>query len=152
MTVEARPGRSANVETVRLSGGRPLVRLEGTLEELAGIAHYHQDPSIMAVTVVTEEPTGGLADKVADLFSKADLYQVHNRVTNQRHVAVRPLGEEVAETDFRELFRGYLAEKEGLGEKLPNRLSSVFDRLLEAAETEQEPVLEEETRIGEEKG
>lgn len=147
VTVEARPGTSADVNTVPLSGGRPLVRLEGRFEELAARADDHRSPAIMAVTVVTDEPMSGLADRVAELFPKADLYQVHNRVINQRHTAVRPVTEDVADSDFRELFRGFLSEKEGLGGKLSDRLSSLFDRLLEAVESEQEPVLEEEAGI-----
>ncbi|MDP8928370.1 MAG: exonuclease SbcCD subunit D [Actinomycetota bacterium] len=148
VTVEARPGRSADVTTVPLSGGRPLVCLEGTLEQLAGVADDHRGPAIMAVTMVTDEPVRGLADKVAELFPKADLYQVHNRVINQRHTAVEPVTEDVAESDFRELFRGFLSEKEGLGPRLSGRLSMLFDRLLDAVESEQEPVLEEEALIG----
>jgi exonuclease SbcD len=151
VTVEARPGKAAQINRVDLSGGRNLVRLEGTLEELAAAAAARQEPCILTATVVTEEPTLGLVEEVAQLFPEADLHLVHNRVLTQEAAAVRPDGSAVEETDFRDQFREYLAGREGLG-TMADRLASHFDRLLDAVEAETEPILKEESLIGDKEG
>ena len=152
VTVEARPGQGADVRTVQLSAGRPLVRLEGTLDELKATASQHQGRAILTATVVTDEPTSGLADQLAALFPEADLHLVHNRVVNQEYQAVTPMDEVGAASNFRDLFREYLPARDELGTRLSRRLIALFDELLEAVETEQDPTLQREAAVSSEGG
>lgn len=128
--VEAQPGRVAIINEVPLSGGRPLVRVQGRLEELAGKID-EVGRAIVAVTVDTDEPTPELAAQVAELFPEATIFDVIERCRKTAVAEAQPLpdGEE---PPIRDLFRAYLAEE------LPaihvESTAAVFDRLLEAAE------------------
>lgn len=149
VTVDAAPGKSARIEPIDVSGGRPLVRHEGTLDELRRLAEddANQAPAIFTATVVTDEPTSGLVDEIARLFPNADLHVVHNRVMGQKVEAVHAADEELTDINFRDLFSDYLATRDGLGDKLRHRLGDLFDELLTAAETETEPSLNREVEL-----
>lgn len=145
--VEARPGASAQPKVIELTCGRPLVRLSGTLEELAARASEYQRPMILTVTVNTDEPETGLVEQVSALFPNADLHLLHNRVSEQGHQAVRLESETEGDLDFRELFKDFLGGRTGLGRKQSDRLSSLFERILGSVEAEHDPDLDEEKQV-----
>jgi len=147
VTVDVRPGRSARVETVDLSGGRPLLRFEGTWPELEEKAGAHTERAILTATVVTDEPEKDPTARVAELFPNADILNVFNQVTNQAHHAIRADDARDSEAGFRDAFLDYLRSTEGLGKKATTRIVSLFNRLLDAVEAEQEPVLADEASL-----
>lgn len=141
--VEAHPGQAAKIETRPLSGGRPLARLEGTLEELRAWAPRHQDRVILAATLVSDEVVADPAPLVAELFPNADLYSVACRLQGQTFVPAEAAEGPEPELDVRMHFRNYVETSGGLGPGESNRIASLFERLLDAVETEQEPIIEE---------
>ena len=147
VTVEASPGRSATPRVVDLKAGRPLVKLEETLDQLAAVAASHDGPMILTVTIDTDEPQTGLVEEVERLFPAADLLQLHNRVAKHEFEAVRADVQAEGELEFRTLFRGFVAGRDGLGRKQADRLTSLFDRVLGAVEAEQAPDLAEERAV-----
>ena len=152
VTVEVRPGKSAKVETVDVSGGRPLLRFEGTWVELEQEAQRHPGPAILTATVVTDEPEKDPSARIAELFPSADILNVFNRVTGQERVAASVDSARASEPNFREAFVGYLESRDGLGKRTTKRLVSLFNRLLDVVIAEEEPVLSEEEllAVGEE--
>lgn len=147
VTVEARPGQGAAVETVKLSAGRPLVRLEGTMADLERQAKKHTGPLILTVTVNTDEPETGLVDEVSAMFPKAALVQLHNRVAQHQFRAVRTDVESEGSIDFPSLFREFLSGRDGISKSRADRFASIFDRILGSVESEEEPELEEEQSV-----
>lgn len=128
--VEAQPGRVATITEVPLSGGRPLVRVQGRLEDLAGMVD-EVGRAIVQVTVDTDEPTQDLADRVAALLPEATIFDVIERCakTAVPEAEMLPDGEE---PPIRDVFRAYLADE--VPATLVDGAAAVFDRLLEAAE------------------
>jgi exonuclease SbcD len=144
VVVEAAPGRPARVETVPISGGRPLRRVRGTLEELVGQAG-DIGQAIALVTVATQTPTPDLADRVRALLPQATLLDVHEDCAGSQVevVAGAPTG---AEPTLQELFADYLAEAPRPGVHA-SRVRGVFDTLLEAAEAETPASFDEEALL-----
>ena len=141
--VEARPGQAAKVETRPLSGGRPLVRLEGTIEELRAVAPRYQGRAILAATLVCEDAIVEPAPLLAELFPDADIYSAVPRLRNQPLPSAAASAQSEPERDVRELFRDYVAASSALGSAQGARVASLFERFLNAVETEQEPAIEE---------
>ena len=141
--VEARPGQAAKIDPRPLTGGRPLVRLEGTIDELAVEASKYQGPSILAVTVLSDEALNDPAARVSELFPDADLYSVAARIQGQTVVpATEGLASTERELDMRALFGDYLATYEQIGPAAGARIGSLFERFLNAVEAEQEPIID----------
>lgn len=120
LVVDAEPGRPSRVEEVALTSGVPLVRLRGTLDEVAVAAEGIGEAY---VRVEIEEPSRvGLADEVRDLVpGVVDIVVVPQEAAPGGSVAPR-LGREP-----RALFAEYLA---GRGVDDP-RLLALFDELAE---------------------
>jgi DNA repair protein SbcD/Mre11 len=139
--VEATPGSRATVETVPLSGGRPLLRLQGTLEEIAARADAARG-ALCLVVARTETPTPGLSELVGELLPGAVLLDVQEDCEATRLAALsdEAAGSEAPEPTPSELFREYLAAGgAGASRTPPERLARVFDSLLEAVESELPP-------------
>lgn len=130
--VEARPGRVAAITEVPVSGGRPLLRVQGRLADLASRAG-EVGRAIVAVTVDTDEPAPGLAEQVAALFPRATLFDVVERCAATAAPEAQPVPAGAPEPPIRELFREYLAEAKAPAALAPG-VTALFDRLLEAAE------------------
>ncbi len=75
LLVDVRPGRPAEVTELPYASSRPLVRLRGTLDELAEQC-ARVTRGICEVTVVSEEPIEQLGDRVAELLPGADIHEV----------------------------------------------------------------------------
>lgn len=127
--LDAPPGRRARPELVPLSGGRPLVRLTGTLEEIAARA----DPSstgIHQVVVDVEVPDPSLADQIARLLPRATLHSVTERVAGAAPVVAEEVDPE-AEPPVADQFREFLAAKGSSGPRV-DRAMRVFEAFLGA--------------------
>ncbi len=73
--VDAEPGRPASVRSVPLGVGRPLIRAEGTWEELAGRTDLAD--AYLDLTVHTDGPDPGLADRAREAFSHLVRVRAH---------------------------------------------------------------------------
>ena len=141
VVLDAPPGRRARPEVVPLSGGRPLVRLAGTLEEVAAKA----DPAstgIHQVIVDVEAPVPDLAEQIARLLPKATLHSVVERVAG----AAPPVAEEVdpgAEPPVADQFREFLAAKGTSGPRV-DRAMKVFEAFLGAGLDGDDPAFPDE--------
>jgi exonuclease SbcD len=143
--VEARPGHPPEVQSLPLSGGRQLWKFDGTMEELAEAA-----PGIGRVlallTVHSPSTIADLQARVQDLLPRAVILDVYPVAADRQlgvSVVTAPSG---PEPGIEELFRNYLAEQ-GTRGAAADRVMATFSKLLEAIETEQEPVFPEEAAV-----
>lgn len=137
VTVEAIPGQAPRIQPVRLSGGRRLVRFEGTWEDFRARAESVGDGILKAV-IETHAPDPELADKVAELCPNAAVFEIANRVTSGLD---RPLREDAGsdvEPDVRELFREYVAGQ-NLHHAAADRVAELFDAAMDGVQAEQPP-------------
>jgi exonuclease SbcD len=143
--VEARPGQPPDIQSLPLSGGRQLWRFEGTMQELAEAA-----PSVGRVlallTIHSPSTIADIRTRVQDLLPDAVVLDVYPVAADRQlgvTVATAPSG---PEPGIEELFRSYLAEQ-GTRGAAADHVMATFSKLLEAIETEQEPVFPEEAAI-----
>ncbi len=143
VVVDAEPGRPAIVEVVPLSGGRPLRRLSGTLDELARVAAQVGE-ELCLVTVRTEQPDPHLLERVRDLLPRAVLLDVAEDCAALR---LEPLDPSAVADDseplVEELFRDYLALA-GTAGAAADAVLRRFRDLVAAVEAEQPPGFPEE--------
>jgi exonuclease SbcD len=144
--VEAEPGRPAKMDVIDLAGGRPLRKLEGTLEELRSVA-----PSVgrglCLVTVHTDTPAIALSEQVRDLLPDAVLLQVHEVcAANKIEVLTKASVAADAEPGFEELFRDYLAEQGTKGAEADQVLRT-FALFIAAVDEEHPPTFPEEALL-----
>ena len=141
VVLDAPPGRRARPEVVELSGGRRLVRLAGTLDEIAARA----DPSstgIYQVLVDVDVPDPALADRIASLLPRATLHSVAERVAGVAATVAEELDAE-AEPPVADQFRAYLG-LEGTSGPRVDRAMRVFETLLGAGIDGDDPPFREE--------
>ena len=143
--VEAEPGRPPSIQPVPLSGGRPLRRLQGTLDDLRALAPT-VGKALCLVTVHTETPVTDLSEQVRQLLPQATLLQVTESCSARKAVALRKEDAEVAEPSFEELFREYLGETGTKGASV-DRVLSTFSALLAAVDQEEKPSFPEEALL-----
>jgi DNA repair protein SbcD/Mre11 len=143
--VEARPGQPPDIQSLPLSGGRQLWRFEGTMQELADSA-----PSVGRVlallTIHSPSTIADIRTRVQDLLPDAVVLDVYPVAADRElgvTVATAPSG---PEPGIEELFRNYLAEQ-GTRGAAADHVMATFSKLLEAIETEQEPVFPEEAAM-----
>lgn len=122
LIAEATPATPAAVEQVRLTAGRKLVTIRGTLDQLRAQADTG-DESWLKV-FIQEEARAGLADDVRELFGERCVDVVID-VHADREMGIEPRGHEGRSPG--ELFREYLGEKKAQDE----RVMALFDQLLE---------------------
>lgn len=124
--VEASPGRPASVREVAIRGGRRLLDLEGTLDDLRSKAASVGD-AYLRVTVRTDGPVPGIADEVRAFLPNA--------------LQVRPKYERAEEVDVatgvlklrrREQFAAYYRRKHGAAPE--DALVAAFAEVLAAEE------------------
>jgi exonuclease SbcD len=68
--LDAKPGKSAHIESIDLKSGRKLRDVTGTLEELQATAHEFND-TYLRVTVNTPGPVPGIADRIREILPNA---------------------------------------------------------------------------------
>ena len=136
--VDVEPGRPAKVNPYPLTAGRPLARVTGTLEEIAGAAPS-VGKALCEVTVKSEQPITNVSDKVATLLPEATVLRIVEDCAARRLTVLEGSGfPSSSEPSFSELFRDYLQEI-GTKKAEADRVVKVFDALIRAVETEQEP-------------
>ena len=142
VAVEAEPSRPALIKTHELSGGRPLRRLAGTLEELQSLAPTVGD-ALCVVTARTKQPMSDLDDRIRELFPAATLLNVTEDCA-ARQLSVLEVRDAPSESEpsFSEMFREYLAAEGTRGAEADSVLRT-FDSLIRAVEQENEPLFPE---------
>jgi exonuclease SbcD len=133
--VEARPGQPARVEPAPLTGGRPLRRLAGTLDELARQADDAAG-ALATVAVTTPVPTMALFNLVQERLPRTVLLDVEERCTGASLAAVEADAAGAAEPSIDDLFREYLAGA-GAADADNERIASYFGALLRAAQNDE---------------
>lgn len=119
LLIEVEPGLPARVGEVPLSAGRRLIRLRGTLEQIAGLQEVVGDAYLRVE--LEETARVGLADQVRELFPTAVDVTIAAPEEARPSVAPVRLGRPP-----HELFIEYLTHKDALDE----RLVALFDELL----------------------
>lgn len=142
--VDVVPGRPPEMVGVPLSGGRPLVRLEGTLEQLRAEAAGIKQ-ALALVTVHTGDPVPDLSERVRDLLPDAVVLEVAERSASRRLTVVEgeDAGAALPEPGVVETFRDYLRE-EGTRGAAADRVLAAFETLLAAVEQEEPAAFPEE--------
>jgi DNA repair protein SbcD/Mre11 len=143
--VEARPGQPPDIQSLPLSGGRQLWRFEGTMQELAEAAP-NVGRVLALLTIHSPSTIADIRTRVQDLLPDAVVLDVYPVAADRElgvTVATAPSG---PEPGIEELFRNYLAE-EGTRGAAADHVMATFSKLLEAIETEQEPVFPEEAAM-----
>lgn len=135
VAVELMPGRAARVEAVALSGGRRLVRYEGTWDDFSTKASTVGDGILKAV-IETEAPDPELADKVSELCPEASIFEIANRVMSSLDKPLLEVKNGQAEPDVRVLFREYMSSQT-LRHTTPDRVVALFDAALAGVQAEQ---------------
>ena len=127
--VEAKPGRAASIEEVPVTSGRRLRDVEGTFEELQGMAGEVED-AFLRVTVKTEAPVPGLAEQVKEFLPHA----LDVTVDHPRDEGADERDEEGPRTQLEpgELFTRYYERKNGAPP--PAELRKLFHALYEEAQ------------------
>ncbi len=140
--VDVAPGRAARITPVPLSGGRPLVRLEGTLEQLrleaAGVKQ-----ALALVTVHSDDRIPDLSERVRDLLPDAVVLEVAEHAASRRLTVIEGEAAAAAEAGVVETFRDYLRE-EGTRGAAADRVLATFATLLAAVEQEEPATFPEE--------
>lgn len=139
--VDLEPGRPPAVRSRRLEAGRPLKRIEGTLEEIGRMAP-EVGRCICQVTVRTEQPTPDLSETVAQLLPEA-VVDVREDCAGTR---LRVLSEDDLklgnEPGFGQLFREYMQGRR-LRAGSADQVLSIYERLLASVEQEEPPLFPE---------
>jgi exonuclease SbcD len=147
IVVEAEPGRPPAIQPIAISGGRPLRRLEGTLDDLRAAAPT-VGRALCLVTVLTEAPVADLSEKVREILPEATLLQVVESCAARKVVALKKEDAQAVEPTFEELFREYLAQSGTKGAPV-DRVVSAFSALLAAVEHEEPANFPEEALLAE---
>lgn len=148
VVVEAEPGRPADVNVVNLSAGRPLRKLEGTLDELRTLASK-VERELCLVTVHTDEPASALSEQVRDLFPEAVVLQVQEVCAATKiEILTKASVSADVEPGFEELFHDYLAEQ-GTKGVAADRVLKTFAAFIAAVDEDQPPPFPEEALLAE---
>jgi exonuclease SbcD len=120
--IDVEPGRPAQVRTRTLSGGRSLLDIEGTLDDLRVMEVDAE--AYLRVILKCDGPSPGLADDVREILPGA----LEVRLDYDRQPGERVPGE-WRRLSPRELFARYYQERHGA--PADERLTKLFDDLLE---------------------
>jgi exonuclease SbcD len=143
--VEARPGHPPEIRSLPLSGGRPLWRFDGTMEQLADIAPG-VGRALALLTIRSPSAIANLRARVQDLLPHGVILDVYPVAADRQANVVVPTTPAGPEPGIQDLFRSYLAEQ-GTRGAAADRVMATFSTLLEAIETEQVPAFPEQHAI-----
>lgn len=139
--VEASPGRPAEIEDIKLKGGRALMRVSGTIEEIRQKATAVGN-ALCLVTVHTERLIPELSRSVREALPDATVLEVFERSAEpSARIVTRADSEVHTEPSNRELFAEYVNQ---LAVRDRQKASDVFTEILDALASEQEPQFTEE--------
>jgi exonuclease SbcD len=119
--VDAEPGRRARTKEVEISAGRTLLDVAGSIDELPALAGRVGD-AYLRVTVRTEGPVPGIADRVREVLPNAlDVRLEYESAEGERpEISLRSL-------EPRDQFAAYYLDRQGA--QPPEDLIAAFDRI-----------------------
>jgi exonuclease SbcD len=120
--VDVEPGRPPDVTTVGLEGGRRLLDVAGTLDELRAM---EIDPDAYLRVKLRARPAPGIADEVREFMPGALVIELDY----ERESGAREAGE-LQRLEPRELFARYYEHRHGA--PADERMLRLFDELFEA--------------------
>lgn len=123
--VEAAPGRPAKVESIPLSSGRRLLRVEGTLTDLEARAPEFGD-AYLDVIVHTDGPVFGVADRVRELLPGAVMVRPY-----WERVEVESVATSAGDKPLAEAYAEFHGSSEGHGVPAGDDLMALFRELEE---------------------
>ncbi|MBF6216191.1 exonuclease SbcCD subunit D [Nocardia puris] len=122
--VEIDPGKDPRIELVPLSSGRRLVKLTGTLDEIAQRARRVGDAWVKAI-VDTDSPTLGLSETLAAMLPHATIIDIQER----RAGTASPILDRSAATaevpSAESLLHDYLIDREVTGRRLDHVMAAL---------------------------
>lgn len=143
--VDSRPGHPPETRSLPLSGGRPLWRFEGTMNQLAEAAPG-AGRVLALLTIHSPSTIADLRPQAQDLLPDAVILDVYPVAADRQPGAVVATAPAGPEPGIGDLFRSYLAEQ-GTRGAAADRVMATFSKLLEAIETEQQAVFPEEDAV-----
>jgi len=147
--VDVVPGRPAEVQRLPLSVGRALVELRGSFEQVEARADDVGD-ELLRVVVESDDPIPDLADALAELFPRATLVEVDERIASRTLQALDPseADDEAPEPTYQEVLELYL-EGTVTGDKAvpAAQVQALFVTLHDSLHDEGDPPLEQLAEI-----
>jgi exonuclease SbcD len=122
--VDAAPGTPAKVREIRLAAGRPLIDVEGPLDEVVRLGEAHPE-AYLRVFVQTDGPVPGIGERVRDALPNAVEVQL-----KYEHVATVDEGPPLSSLQPREQFVSYYRRQHAV-EEAPAELLRAFDEVLD---------------------
>jgi exonuclease SbcD len=138
--VEARPSAAARVDPVPISGGRPLKRVTGTLDDLAARASDLRG-ALAIVLVKTDSATTMLYEQVKEILPDTVLLQVEPEHSRSAVAAVETT-EDATESSLSDLFQAFLNEQ-GARDVDNVRVLDTFNALVRASAADEPLTLPE---------
>lgn len=133
------PGAPTRIERIRLSRGRRLRRLTGTLDELRTQADAVTD-EICHITVATATHQPDLSRQVRALFPDATIVHIHEDCADRKLDLITGPTSEGGEPDNLTMFSTYLAQR-GTIQAPADDVLALFGTLLGHADDEEPPTL-----------
>jgi exonuclease SbcD len=147
--VDVAPGRPAQVQRLPLGAGRALVELRGSFEQVEARAADVGD-ALIRVVVESEDPILDLADALAELFPRATLVEVDERIASRTLQALDPSerDDEAPEPTYQELLELYLQGTVTGDKAVPAaQVQALFVALNESLHDEGDPPFEQLAEI-----
>jgi exonuclease SbcD len=136
--VEAAPGRPAQIEARPLSGGRRLVKLDGTIDEITKQAAAVGD-AICQITVRTDDEIPDLSKQLTLLLPEATIIEIYalpstetNQVLTETDVA------DGNEPSFVEMFAEFISGTRRVRAGSPSRILKFFKDGIDAVENQEQ--------------
>jgi exonuclease SbcD len=149
IVVELLPGRPAEVRRLPLTSGRGLLELRGSFEQIADRAPQ-VGTELLRVVVESEDPILDLADALAELFPRATLVEVDERIASRTLMALDPSNADdgAPEPTYLELLELYLQGTVTGDKTVPaSEVKALFTTLYDCLNDEGVPRLEQLTEI-----
>ena len=149
IVVDVVPGRPAQVQRLPLVAGRALVELRGSFEQVEARAADVGD-ELVRVVVESEDPILDLADALAELFPRATLVEVDERIASRTLQALDPseMDDEAPEPSYRELLEVYLQDTVTGDKAVPAaKVQELFVTLNDSLHDEYDPSFEQLAEI-----
>jgi exonuclease SbcD len=149
IVIDVLPGRPAEVQRLPLTGGRALLELRGTFDQIKARAPQVAN-ELLRVVVESEDPILDLADALAELFPQATLVEVDERIASRTLTALDPSAadDEAPEPTYDELLELYLQSTVTGNKTVPAaEVQRLFSTLHDSLHDDGDPQLEQLAEI-----
>jgi exonuclease SbcD len=140
--VEIDPDKDPRIELVSLSSGRRLVKLTGTLDEIAQRAGRVGDAWVKAI-VDTDRPTTGLSETLAVMLPQATIIDVQERRAGMTSPILDRSAAAAEVPSVQNLLHDYLIDREVTGRHLDHVMAALAHLQSEPDPADPAPCCEE---------